>query len=299
MIESRDNKAFQIIAHVVLALLSFFALFPFLLLIMASITEENTLAMYGYTIFPKQLSMEAYNYLLKPGQGEQIVHAYGVTVLVTILGTAASILVMSLLAYPLSRRDLPGGRALTFFVFFTMLFNGGLVPTYIMYTNYLHIKNSLWALLIPTLLVSAWYVMLMRTYFATNVPGAVIESAQIDGANELTIYSRIIIPMSRPIIATVGLFVGIAYWNDWYNGMIYITKPEFYSIQNLLTRMMSDIQFLSNNSSLSSAMAGSMSIPSISVRMAIAVVGVLPIMIIYPFVQNNFVKGIAVGAVKG
>ena len=299
MVESRDNRAFQIIAHVVLAILSFCALFPFLLLIMASITEENTLAIHGYTIFPRLLSMEAYNYLLKPGQGEQIVHAYGITVLVTILGAAGSLLIMSLLAYPLSRRDMPGVRALTFFVFFTMLFNGGLVPTYIMYTNYLHIKNSLWALLIPTLLVSAWYVLLMRTYFANNVPGAVIESAQIDGANELIIYGRIIIPMSRPIIATVGLFVGIAYWNDWYNGMIYITKPEFYSIQNLLTRMMSDIQFLSNNSSLSSAMAGTMNIPSISVRMAIAVVGVLPIMIIYPFVQNNFVKGIAVGAVKG
>ncbi len=297
MIDSRDNRAFQVTAHVVLALLSFLALFPFLLLVMASITEENTLAMFGYTIFPKQLSLEAYNYLYK--QGDQIFHAYGVTVLVTLIGTVAGLVIMSMLAYPLSRQELPGRKGLTFYVFFTMLFNGGLVPTYLLYTNYLNLKNTLWALLIPSLLVSAWYVLLMRTYFAGNVPTPVIESAQIDGASEVRIYAQIIVPMSRPIIATVGLFVGIAYWNDWYNGMIYITKPQFYSIQNLLTRMMSDIQFLSNNSSLSAAMAGSMSIPSISVRMAIAVVGVLPIVIIYPFVQNNFVKGISVGAVKG
>lgn len=297
MIQSKDNRAFQIIAHVVLGLFSFLAIFPFILLIMSSITEEDTLAINGYTIFPKVFSGEAYAYLLK--EGNQIVHAYGVTIMITIIGTLAGLLIMSMLAYPLSRADMPGRKGFTFFVFFTMLFNGGLVPTYLLYTNYLNIKNTYWALLIPTLLVSAWYVLLMRTYFATNVPTPVIESAQIDGAGEFRIYWQIIIPMSRPIIATVALFVGIAYWNDWYNGMIYITKPQYYSIQNLLTRMMNDIQFLQNNSSLSAALAGTAAIPSISVRMAIAVTGVLPIMIIYPFVQNNFVKGIAVGAVKG
>ena len=297
MIQSNDNRIFQIVAHVVLALFSFLAIFPFILLIISSITEENTLAIYGYTIFPKQLSGEAYAYLFK--EGNQIVHAYGVTIMITIIGTFAGLIIMSMLAYPLSRRDLPGRKGFTFFVFFTMLFNGGLVPTYLLYTNYLNIKNTYWALLIPILLVSAWYVLLMRTYFATNVPTPVIESAQIDGAGEFRIYWQIIIPMSRPIIATVALFVGIAYWNDWYNGMIFITKPQYYSIQNLLTRMMNDIQFLQNNSSLSAALAGTAAIPGISVRMAIAVTGVLPIMIIYPFVQNNFVKGIAVGAVKG
>ncbi len=297
MIKSKDNSAFQVIAHIALALLSFLALFPFLLLFMASITEENTLAIGGYTIFPKQLSMEAYAYLFK--QGDQIFRAYGITVLVTILGTLAGVLIMSLLAYPLSRRDLPGRKGFTFMVFFTMLFNGGLVPTYLLYTNYLHIKNSIWALLIPSLLVSAWYVLLMRTYFLGNVPSPVIESAQIDGAGEVRIYAQIVMPMAKPIVATVGLFVGIAYWNDWYNGMIYITKPEYYSIQNLLTRMMSDIQFLASNSALASTAAGAQKIPSVSVRMAIAVIGVLPIMVIYPFVQNNFGKGITVGAVKG
>lgn len=295
---TRDNRIFQCVAHVVLGLLSLFALFPFLLLFVASLTSEGALATNGYSILPAQWSLEAYEYLVK--QGDQILRAYGVTVLVTVLGTAGGLVVMSLLAYPLSRRDLPGRKGFTFFVFFTMLFNGGLVPTYLLYTNYLGIKNTLWALLIPALLVSAWYVLLMRTYFVGNIPSAVVESAQIDGAGELRIFLSIVVPMSRPIIATVGLFVGIAYWNDWYNGMIYITKPQYYSIQNLLTRMMSDIQFLASNSSLSAAAAGAQSsIPSMSVRMAIAAIGVLPILLIYPFVQNNFVKGIAVGAVKG
>ncbi len=296
--KTRDNTIFQSIANTVLGLLSFMALFPFLLLFISSLTSEDSLAINGYSIIPKEWSLEAYEYLVK--QGDQIIHAYGITVLVTVVGVILGLAIMSLLAYPLSRKDLPGRKALTFFVFFTMLFNGGLVPTYLLYTNYLGIKNTIWALLVPALLVSAWYVLLMRTHFSENIPGAVLESAQIDGAGEFRIFARIVIPMGRPILATVGLFVGIAYWNDWYNGMIYITDPDFFSIQNLLTRMMSDIQFLANNSSLSSAAAGAqVAIPSMSVRMAIATIGVLPIVIIYPFVQNNFVKGISVGAVKG
>lgn len=295
---TKEARMFNAVAVAVLGVLAFLALFPFLLLLMASFTSEEALVQFGYSVLPRAFSLEAYGYLLK--QGDQIMNAYGITVLVTVAGTCASLMISALLAYPLSRTDLPGRKQLTFFVFFTMLFNGGLVPTYLLYTNYLTLKNTIWALLIPGLLVSAWYVLLMRTYFTQNIPAAVIESAQIDGASEARTFFSIVLPMSRPIVATVGLFVGIAYWNDWYNGMIYLTKPQFYSIQNLLNRMMSDIQFLANNASLASSAAGAQaSIPSMSVRMAIAVIGVLPILIIYPFVQNNFIKGIAIGAVKG
>ena len=298
MENTRDNRTFQRVAVVFLGILTVLALFPFLLLVMASFTSEGALVKTGYSIIPQEWSLEAYSYLGK--QGDQIFRAYGVTVLVTLLGTVGNLIITSMLAYPLSRKDMPGQKGLTFFVFFTMLFNGGLVPTYLLYTNYLGIKNTIWALLIPGLLVSAWYVLLMRTFFATNVPSAVIESAQIDGASEFRTFLSIVMPMSRPIVATVGLFAGIAYWNDWYNGMIYLTKSELFSIQNLLTRMMSDIQFLANNASLASSAAGATAnIPSMSVRMAIAVVGVLPIVVIYPFVQNNFIKGISIGAVKG
>ena len=195
--------------------------------------------------------------------------------------------------------DLPGRKVLSFLVFFTMLFSGGLVPTYLLYTTYLGVKNTLAGLIVPLLLLNAYWVMIMRTFFQNSIPRAIIESAQIDGASELLIFFKIILPMGKPIIATVCLFAGITYWNDWYNGMIYVTESELFSIQQLLNRMLSDIQFLQSNSSMAGAADYISKIPGTTVRMAIAVVGILPILVIYPFMQNNFVKGIAIGAVKG
>jgi putative aldouronate transport system permease protein len=296
--KTKEYYGIQILSHVILFIGAAAAIFPILILFSSSLTEQATIIQNGYNVWPRKFGLEAYEYLWK--QRDQIFRAYGVTALVTVIGTIANVTVTSLLAYPLSRRDLPGRNVFSFLVFFTMLFNGGLVPTYLMYTEYFHIKNTLFALLVPTLLMSPWYVFLMRTNLASMVPDAIIESASIDGATEFTIFRKIVLPMGRPIIATVALFSGINYWNDWYNGMIYLTKSELFSIQNLLNRMLADIQFLSTNA----AMAGNMgemaaSIPGTTVRMAIAAVGILPIIIIYPFVQNNFVKGIAVGAVKG
>jgi len=296
--KTREYKITQLVAHIVLVLGSLAAIIPILILFSSSLTEQATVIQFGYNIWPKKFGLEAYEYLWQ--QRDQIFRAYGITALVTIIGTVANVIVTSLLAYPLSRYDLPGRNVFSFLVFFTMLFNGGLVPTYLMYTEYFHIKNTLFALLIPNLLMSPWYVFLMRTNLSSMVPKAIIEAATIDGASEFRIFRTVVLPMGRPIIATVALFSGIAYWNDWYNGMIYLTKSELFSIQNLLNRMLADIQFLSTNA----AMAGNMSemaasIPGTTVRMAIAAVGILPIIIIYPFVQNNFVKGIAIGAVKG
>ena len=253
----------------------------------------------GYSFLPEKWSTYAYEYIFKTGNS--IVHAYGVSISLTAAGTAISLSITTLLAYALSKTDLPGRRIMLFMVVFTMLFNGGLVPTYIVYTNVLNVKNTFWALLIPGLLMNGFNVMLMKSYFCSSLPGEILDAAYIDGAGEFQTFASIAVPLSKPIIATIGLFNGIAYWNDWMNGYIYLTKrTDLYSVQNLLNRMMQNIQYLSQNSAhIQDASVGLASIPSVSVRMAMATVGVLPILVIYPFVQGNFVKGITLGGVKG
>lgn len=295
--KTREEQIFQAVSHAIMILASAACIIPFVLLIISSFTDNNAIVANGYSFFPEKWSLDAYKYLFQ--RSEQILRAYGITVLVTVVGTLGNLFLTTLLAYPLSRTDLPAGKVLSFIVFFTMLFNGGLVPTYLLYTSYLGVKNTLAGLIVPLLLLNAYWVMIMRTFFQNSIPKAIIESAQIDGASELRIFFKIILPMGKPIIATVCLFAGITYWNDWYNGMIYITDSELFSIQQLLNRMLSDIQFLQSNSSMAGAADYISKIPGTTVRMAIAVVGVLPILIIYPFMQNNFVKGIAIGAVKG
>jgi putative aldouronate transport system permease protein len=181
-----------------------------------------------------------------------------------------------------------------------LLFNGGLVPTYLLYTQYFDLKNTLLALIVPGLLMNGFNVLLMRTFFITSIPVPVLESAKIDGSGEFRILYAIILPLSLPILATIGLFQTIAYWNDWFNGLIYLTEPKLFSLQNILNRIMSDLQFLSNNSNLGvDASQGLAKLPGATVRMAIAVIGVLPILVAYPFFQKFFVKGIMIGAVKG
>lgn len=193
-------------------------------------------------------------------------------------------------------KELPGRYAVSFIVFFTMLFNGGLVPTYMMWTSIFHIKNTVAALIVPALLMNAFYVIMMRSYFTANIPDALVEAARIDGANEYKILGSIVLPRSLPMMATLGLMVGLGYWNDWMNGLYYVTDTKLFTIQNILNRMIQDIQFLANNSM--GAGSGT-KLPSIGIRMAIAVIGILPMFCIYPFFQKYFVKGITVGGVKG
>ena len=288
---------FQLIANIIMILLALCCLFPFLLLIMSSVTDEQTLIREGYSIIPSKFGFQSYAYLWK--NAAKIGRAYGITILVTVVGTTASLLMTVMMAYPLSRREFFGRNVCAFFVFFTMLFNGGLVPTYIMYTRYLHIKNTIWALLIPSLLISAFYVIMMRTYFTTNVPEAVVEAARIDGAGEWRILFTIVLPMSLPMIATMALLIGLGYWNDWKNGLYYLTDSRLYSIQNMLNQMLKDVQFLKSGADSSAAAELTQDMPSVGIKMAIAVIGALPIMIIYPFFQKYFVKGITIGAVKG
>lgn len=214
------GKTFQVAANLIMIVLTLFCLLPFLLLIISSITQENALVRNGYSFFPEQIDFAAYKYLLV--DSTSIVRGYILSAFVTVTGTVANLAVTTLFAYPLSRRDLPGRAFISFFLFFTMLFNGGLVPSYIMWTQTFHIKNTIAALLFPNLMMGAFYVIMMRTYFTTNIPEAVIEAARIDGAGELTILVRVVLPMSVPIIVTLALLVGLGYWNDWLNGLYYI-----------------------------------------------------------------------------
>lgn len=290
------GKAFRIFSNVLMILIGICSIAPFLLLIMSSVTDEQSLVSNGYSFFPKEYSLYAYKYLL--ADSTSMVRAYGISILVTAVGTVANLLLTTLYAYPLSRKDLPGRNILAFYLFFTMLFSGGLVPSYIMWSRTFHINNTIFALIVPNLMLGAFNVIMMRTYFTTNIPDAVIEAARIDGAGEIRILYRIVLPMAMPIMATIGLLVGLAYWNDWQNGLYYLTDDRLFSVQVLLMDIQRNIDSLRRSASQGASVSLA-NLPSTGVRMAITVMGILPIMIIYPFVQKYFVKGIAIGAVKG
>ncbi|MFC4302177.1 carbohydrate ABC transporter permease [Cohnella boryungensis] len=283
--------------NAIFIVLAAFCLLPFVLLVAASFTDEQTIIRNGYSFFPEKLSLYAYEYLFK--SSASIFRSYGISILVTITGTAIGLLMITLLAYPLSRKDMPLRTGLSFYVFFTILFNGGLVPTYLVYTQVFDIKNTLLALIVPYLLLSGFYVLLARTFFQNTIPPEIIESAYMDGAGEFRIFFRMILPLSTPVLATVGLFQLIRYWNDWFNGLIFITKEDLFSLQYLLNKILLDIQFLAV-SDMGGRQGDALSaLPKEGVRMAMAVVGVIPIMAAYPFFQKFFVKGLTVGAVKG
>ena len=292
----KSETTFQIVINIILIFLTLCSLLPFVLLIMSSVTQESALIADGYQFWPRVFSLDAYRYII--ARAGTIFKAYGITMLVTLVGTTISLIITPLLAYPLSRQDFKLHNVMSFLVFFTMLFNGGLVPTYMMWTQIFHIKNTLPALIIPALLLNAFNVMLMKNYFKMNIPYSLIEAAKIDGAGEFFIFYRVVMRLSKPIMATVGLFVGINYWNDWMNGLYYVTDANLFSLQNFLNRMMQNINYLATAEGAEVAQ-GSMIMPSSSMRMALAVIGVLPIMLLYPFFQKYFVKGMTVGSVKG
>ncbi|WP_292198791.1 carbohydrate ABC transporter permease [Butyrivibrio sp.] len=292
-----DTKNFKAVATIVLGILTVMALLPIILIVIASFTDETTLLRNGYSFFPEKWSTDAYVYMIQ--QGSTIFRAYGISILVTVIGTVVSVLITTMIAYPMSRRNFKYKNALAFFVFFTMLFNGGVVPSYMMWTQVFNIKNTIWALIIPNYLCGAFNIFLVRNYYSNSIPEALIESAQIDGASELTIFFKIIFPLAIPTVATISLFTALIYWNDWVNALYYIQKPQYYGIQNLLIRIMNNIQYLKSGAASIAVGTGAVSLPSNAVRMSMAVIGILPIVVIYPFVQKYFVKGVVVGAVKG
>jgi putative aldouronate transport system permease protein len=294
---SGRERAFNIVVLVILTLIMLAAFLPFALIIISSFTDEAALIRKGYSFFPQKWSAYAYTYMTN--QARVISRAYLVSIGVTSVGTAVSILITSMLAYPMSRKDFKFRNVFSFLVFFTMLFSGGIVPAYIMWTRVFHINNTYFALLLPNYLMSAFNVLLVRNYYKNNVPPALIEAAQMDGAGELYVFFRIMLPLSVPVSVTVGLFTGLAYWNDWINALYYVDRPQFYGIQNLLIRMMNNIQFLTSSQGANVTTGMTIMLPGNGIRMSMAVIGILPILLVYPFLQKYLIRGVVMGAVKG
>ncbi|NEW09351.1 carbohydrate ABC transporter permease [Paenibacillus sp. SYP-B3998] len=272
---------------------------PLLLVITVSFSDEKSVLIHGYNFIPETFSLSAYQFLFQDWL--QILRSFGVSIFITTVGTAISVIIMSMYAYPISRNDFPHKNGFSFFMFFTMLFNGGLVPWYLVYTQMLDLKNTATALILP-LLVSAFFVMILRTFFASTIPPALVESAKIDGASEMRIFVQIILPLSLPVLATVALFQTLNYWNDWFLSLVFITGSKNVNLQYLMYKTMLDIQFLATNTQAQQGISqagGLFNLPTETVRMAMAVLGIGPIVFAYPFFQKYFVKGLTVGAVKG
>jgi putative aldouronate transport system permease protein len=287
----------QRLLHVLFIIVTCSMVFPLILVVVVSFTDETTIVRDGYSYFPKLLSLEAYQYLFLDSM--TIIRAYGVTILATVAGGLGGLLLTSLLAYPISRNDLPLRKTLSFYIFFTLLFNGGLVPWYLVFTQIFNVKDTIWALILPGLLLNGFFVLIMRTFFQTTIPMAVIESAYMDGAGEFRIFFQIVFRLSTPVLATIGLFVTIAYWNDWFNSLVFINDYKYYSLQYLLNKILLNIQFLAQNTQNNNASQLMAQLPTETVRMAMAIIGVGPIIFAYPFFQKYIIKGLTIGAVKG
>lgn len=291
------SKTARRVAITILTILSLFCIVPLLLVVTSSFTSEKALYSHGYSLIPSEVSFGAYQYLW--ASKDKLLRSYLLSFVVTGLGTVASLTITTLFAYPLSNRELPGRNFFSFMVFFTMLFNGGLIPTYLVYSQVLQIKDTLWALIVPGLLLNGFSVILVRTYMTTNIPLEILDAARIDGSSEMRTFISIVLPLSLPIIATIGFMTGLGYWNDWQNGLYYLVRrTDLFTIQNLLNRILASADAL-RNSSTNEMLQQGFEIPSVGSRMAISVFAMLPMLLIYPFFQKGFIKGITVGGVKG
>jgi len=285
----------EIIINLVLTVLSISIVIPFLLVISISLSDEGTIIREGYRLIPSNFSFLAYEVVLKSPQ--TLINAYGVTIFVTAIGTVMNLLFTAMVAYTISRKDYRYRGITTFFIFFTMLFSGGIVPLYILVTQYLGIGNTVWALILPYL-INPFYVLIMKG-FMDQVPFDIVESAKMDGASEWRIFFILIIPLTTPALATVGLFTSFTYWNDWWLGLLFIDDQNLVPLQLLLYRIMNTIEFLSNNMHMTNVSIDLTQFPSQSARMAMAVLAAGPMLFIFPFFQRFFVKGLTVGSIKG
>lgn len=292
-ISKPTNVAFNILFFILAAM----CVIPFIFVVIISFTSEQSLTANGYQFWPDEWSLEAYKYIFS--SGSQIMRAYGVTIIVTILGTLTGLTIMSMYAYALSRKTFAYRKALTKLIFIPMLFSGGMVSSYLVVTRFLGLKNSIFALILP-ICVSSFNIIILRTFFKTSVPDAIVESAKIDGASEWYLFLKIVLPISIPGIATIGLFLTLGYWNDWFNAMLYIDDNTLIPLQYLLIRLETSMEFLANNATQmgSNAIEAAANMPKETAKMAIVVITTLPIIFAYPFFQRYFVNGLTIGAVK-
>ncbi len=293
----KGEKEFHYLALVVMILLALFCVVPLILMLTVSFSSENSL-LQGYRFIPDQWSLDAYAFMW--AKRATITRAYSLTIIVTVIGTIMNLTITSMFAYPLSRRDFKPRNIFAFILFFTMLFNGGMTATYIVWTRIFNIKDTLWAYIIPGALMNGMGVLMVRNYFLANVPYSIIEAARLDGAKDWTIYSRIMVPLSKPIMTTIGLFAALGYWNNWTSGLYYIKDQKLLTIQVYLKKLMDSIQFLKTTDLSNEAiLLAQRSLPTESARMAIAIIALIPILMVYPFIQKELIKGMVIGGVKG
>ncbi len=276
--------------HVLLSLIGIGCVIPMILVISISLSDERQVALQGYSLWPVGFTTFAYEYILQ--QPGQILQAYGVTIFITIFGTIGGLLLCSMLGYAISRKDYKFGKIISFYVFFTLLFSGGMVPFYILVTRYLGLKDNIFVLILPYM-VTAWYVLILRTSFA-QLPVELLDAARIDGAGEWRIFFQIVLPLSKPVLATIGLFFILRFWNDWFLALLFINTPTLYPLQYLLYVLMANINFLASNPQTTG-----MPIPSQSARMAMAVLAFGPALFSFLYLQKYFVRGITIGGLKG
>lgn len=295
-----QGKKMKLWSHIILTMMAVIAILPIILLLIGSFTDNATALAEGFSYFPSKWSTEAYTYIINAWA--MIGKGYANTILVTAIGTSVSLMITAMFGYGLTVKGLPGGKVIMTMLVISMLFNGGIVAQYFVYTNYIRIKDSYLGLIVPNFLMNAFNVILVMNYFRNNVSGEILEAARIDGASEFSVFWKILLPLSVPILATIGIMTGIGYWNDWMNGLYYLSPRHggsYRTIQLILQEINNQVNFLASQASQMGVTLDTSQIPSTTVRMAIAFIGILPILIAFPFFQKYFVKGISVGGVKG
>ncbi len=296
----KQSKGWKIAAYIILTLLSVLAVLPLLLLFIGSLTDNATAVADGYSYFPAKWSLTAYKYIID--QWTLVGRGYINTIIVTVIGTGLSLVITAMFGYGLTVRNLPGKKLITVMVVISMLFNGGVVATYFVYTNVVNVRDTFLALILPNLMMNAFNIILVSNYFKNNIPSELMEASRIDGASEFRVFWKVVLPLAVPILATIGIMTAIAYWNDWTNGLYFLSArdgQQYYTIQLILNQINNNVNFLASNAAQMGVALDTSSIPSVTVRMAIAAVGILPLLIAYPFFQKYFIKGISLGGVKG